>query len=202
MIPRFLTTLSHRQKMMLGMAAVLLFLLVCAQLIRTATARDLVLHVSPAGATVKIDGTARTGTGLKIDPGSHVVEVSKDGYLTQSRPFNIVEGKTTSLTVNLVKKTPESLTEYVFRNAVYSNYPGQDIKVLSAKNLYGGVWILGTVLIGGEEERLVLLQQDDTAAGYSLYLSGPPYNVSKLKQLPDDVQSEIKATTADIGATD
>ncbi len=192
--------LSRRQRTIVTVLAVLLFLLVGVQLIRTVATRDLVLHVTPSGAVVKIDGIAHTGTSFKLDEGPHNLEVSASGYLTQSRAFNIVKGKTTSLTVNLVKKTPESLTEYVFRNTIYSNYPQQDIEVLTAKNLYGGVWILGRVLIGGEEERVVLLQKDDTDAGYILYLSGPPFNPTKLNQLPADVQSEISGASA--GAAD
>lgn len=193
--------LTRRQKLVLVAAAATLFLFLIARIVNNLAARDLVLNITPSGATVKIDNEVRSGTSFRLDATSHDLSVTKEGYLPKNTIITITKGKTTTLTINLVKKTPASLTEYLFRDAIYPDNPKQDIKVLTSKELYGGAWILGTVRIAGAEKRVVLLQQDTSSdTKYVLYLVGPPFNQSKFKLLPADVQSEIN--TLSVGAGD
>lgn len=189
------SALTQRQKIVFAAAVAVLLLFLAARLINGLSARNLVLTIAPSGATVKIDNVVRSGTSFSLDATSHDLSITKDGYLPKNTIVTITEGKKTTLSINLVKKTPSSLTEYVFRDTIYPDYPRQELKVLSTEQLYGGTWILGTVLIGSEEEKVVVLQKDDSDTGYKLYLTGPPFDQSKFTVLPEDVRTEITKTS-------
>jgi hypothetical protein len=63
------------------------------------------LHVSPASASVQVDGRAEVGEGVQrdlvLDAGAHTIEVSADGYAPQSVQVTLAAGSLTQRDITL-----------------------------------------------------------------------------------------------------
>jgi hypothetical protein len=65
------------------------------------------ITTKPSGCMISIDGRTSGISplyGLKVDPGYHTIEISKDGYITLPESFDIAEGNTKQLFYKLVEE--------------------------------------------------------------------------------------------------
>lgn len=170
--------------LLLGLAVV-----VVSALFRNPNTGTLQLEVTPKDATVTVDNKPVEGTKWRLIPGSHSVNITKDGYMPENKSVAIVKGKTTKLIVQMSKETPAKLVDTIFRDTIYRDIPAPELEVVTAKSLYGGLWVVGAVEIGDEEVRTVILKKDQSGEFYSLHLVGPPFNPNTLLQLPEEVQA-------------
>lgn len=96
---------------------------------------DLVVSVSEAGATVKLDGRIVGVTPLgaqKVTAGLHLLEVEKKGFITQQEQVKVKADQTTARSVGMVP-SPDFLEEYQ----------------ASADRMRLGAWISTGVLVAG-----------------------------------------------------
>ncbi len=84
----------------------------------------LVVSVSEAGATIKVDGTIRGASPmgpLQIPAGLHLLEVEKTGFITHKQEVKVVVGQTTAVSVRLVP-SPDFLEAYNSRARTYRTF--------------------------------------------------------------------------------
>jgi uncharacterized membrane protein len=76
---------------------------------RSEAAGTLAIRVQPADAVVMIDGERWDSSGgqrldVQVAPGSHRIDVQKDGYQTFSTTVQVRPGESTPLNVSLTKQ--------------------------------------------------------------------------------------------------
>jgi serine/threonine protein kinase len=59
------------------------------------------LRGAPRGAQVKVDGTPRTGTRLRLEPGEHRIEVTAQGYQPFTQSVTVAPGAQRTVTVTM-----------------------------------------------------------------------------------------------------
>lgn len=65
------------------------------------------LSITPATATIRVDGAASTA-GAALPVGDHVVEISADGYATDRRTVTITGGEKLALSIQLAREAKRS----------------------------------------------------------------------------------------------
>jgi len=68
---------------------------------------DVKVNVTPATATLAVDGAAQTGNPLKVPPGKHTITAKAEGYLDGSADVDVGMGEKKEITINLAAKPPE-----------------------------------------------------------------------------------------------
>lgn len=150
------------------------------------------LKISPTDATVVVDDKQlpTASAEIKLSPGKHLVLVSKPGYITQHKPINIKKNQTLKFKLDLPKDNPGNVAVDLIKNTVYKDYPNHKFKLLDTKTLYDGDWVIAK-LAGEEDTVTVILKKDNTTAGYSIFLAGPPFSPNSLDRLPSDVYNSV-----------
>ncbi|RMG12030.1 MAG: PEGA domain-containing protein [Deltaproteobacteria bacterium] len=84
----------------------------------------LVVSVSEAGATIKIDGTIRGSSPMgpiDLPAGLHLLEVEKTGFISHKEEVKVLVGQTTAVSVRLVP-SPDFLEAYNARARTYRTF--------------------------------------------------------------------------------
>ncbi len=70
---------------------------------------ELVLTLTPATADVRVDGVLREGQGaeriIALDPGTHSLGVTREGYVPQTLELSVLEGEHVSREISLEERT-------------------------------------------------------------------------------------------------
>jgi hypothetical protein len=124
------------------------------------------IRSNPQGANITLDGEPAGATPMntKTFPGSHILQISKSGYLTVSRPVDAVEGRTIGVAVDLQLVTGES------HRRDDDKVPAGWWHVPTAVVVGGSVFVLGGVA-------LVFVGQQDGPDDRNRYTRATPIGV-------------------------
>lgn len=130
-----------------------------------ATPAVLVLHSSPAGAEVRIDGApsaAPTPTEVEVSPGEHRVELSASGHdaATETVQANPGERVEIELTLNPLPQVPEAAPPVALSAADFGAPAAEEGGSNTAVWITGGVGVAG-LIAGGVFGAMALSKQSD-----------------------------------------
>lgn len=153
----------------------ILVALVVKNLFGGATKSTLSIEATPADATVKIDGKTITNKITTLKPDSYIINVEKNGYITQNKTLKIKENENITVQIKLLKKNVDNtaineLRKYFSENGLYQS-SGSDLIVKSAKAFYDDSWIIGIAQIG-KDPSIVILNRPNGSNQYVI-LMGP-----------------------------
>jgi hypothetical protein len=158
---------------------------------------------TPAGFVVKRDGTpidaGELGVALYVDPGTHEVTASADGFEPFSVTVNLVEGKTETLTIPAlvakpVAETGPAVEEQVDTGEITAKARQRKFIALGVGG--GGVVALGVGLVFGAK---AMSSNDDAKKLCGDDLSCSPENFDRGKKLVSDSRSAGTISTVLVG---
>lgn len=150
------------------------------------------LNSDPAGATIFIDGNpmGKTPTSLKgVDPGEHVLRLSKDGYVDAETTITLSTGETRNIKMTLeeLAETREKRLRYQSAQDRYEAQMEEYREVSRPKWIWGWSLLGAGVACGGAATVLYILGNGKANDNYDSYSA--TINQEKMNTYWDEVKT-------------